>query len=222
MQQYAGYVSPPTRIRRMGLQDLGFVVNEHARCFPHGFFARLGPRFLARYYRTFLDGPLSLAIVTEINGAPVGYLVGILDTREHRRLLLRHHGVALAWTALLAMAVRPWLVAIFIWTRLRRYLTSISKTRPNSGVADASVQSVAVLSHVVVSNDARCRGVGASMVSKFVAEAQAAKCAGICLVTLAGARGAGTFYERRGWKHTHRRRSGEGRVLDYYRYDLPT
>lgn len=205
----------------MGLQDLDFVVQEHTQCFPHGFFARLGPRFLTRYYRTFLDGPLAVAVISETNGVPVGYLVGILKTREHRRLLLDHHGVPLASAAALAMAARPWLGAIFIWTRLRRYLTSISKARHNAGLADASSRRVAVLSHVVVSTKARCQGVGASLVEEFLEQAEAAECGSACLVTLAGAQGAGAFYQSRGWQHTHRRRSAEGRVLDYYTFDLP-
>ena len=38
----------------MNTADLGFVVREHRRHFPDGFFARLGRGFLREYYRAFL------------------------------------------------------------------------------------------------------------------------------------------------------------------------
>ncbi|KRB73141.1 hypothetical protein ASE01_20450 [Nocardioides sp. Root190] len=49
----------------MDLQDLQPVVQAHLTTFPRGFFARLGSRFLTRYFRTFLDGPLAVALVVE-------------------------------------------------------------------------------------------------------------------------------------------------------------
>jgi len=45
------------RIRFMDPEDLPFVIAEHLGHFPDGFFARLGPKFLAAYTRTYLTGP---------------------------------------------------------------------------------------------------------------------------------------------------------------------
>lgn len=213
------YDHKPWRMRRMGLQDLPFVVHSHSQHFAHGFFARLGPRFLTKYYRTFLDGPLAVAVVCEIDEAPIGYLVGILDTRRHRRLLLAHHGTTLAVAAALGMIARPWLAVTFLWTRCRRYVAAISRARHASGAADAPVH-VAVLSHLVVLSEARCQGIGAALVDEFLRQAVEADCSRACLVTLAGDTGAGTFYQRRGWTHTHQGRSPEGRELAYYSCDL--
>lgn len=203
----------------MGLQDMPFVVTAHLASFPHGFFARLGPRFLIRYYRTFLDGPLAVAVVSESHGTPTGYLVGILDTRQHRRLLLAHHGTSLVLAACLGMLARPWLAVEFAWTRLRRYSKAVFRDRQR-GQAVAPRTDVGVLSHVVVSGSTRCRGTGTALVEEFVAHATAAGCSRCCLVTLAGTAGAGTFYERRGWSRTHQRRSSEGRELLYYALEL--
>ena len=87
------------RVRRMGLSDLDFVVGQHLDHFPQNPFSRLGPAFLGRYYRTFLDGPHAAASVATLHDEPVGYLVGILDAIEHRRLLRRYHGRALVASA---------------------------------------------------------------------------------------------------------------------------
>ena len=73
------------QLRRMGLQDLHVVTDMHMAEFREGFFVRLGARFLRRYYRTFLDGPLATALVCESDGAVCGYLVGVLDPTAHPR-----------------------------------------------------------------------------------------------------------------------------------------
>ena len=203
----------------MGLQDMPYAVTTHSLHFSDGFFARLGTRFLTHYYRTYLDGPTACAVVSEIDGAVCGYLVGVLDTPRHRGLLLTYHGRALTLAAALGMLRRPWLAAIFVRTRLRRYVRALARGRQSLEAFDAGGP-VAVLSHVVVSAEDRCHGVGTALVDKFLRQAELAGCRRACLVTLAGDRGAGEFYERRGWTRTHQRSSSPGRDLVYYAIDL--
>ena len=199
----------------MGLQDLAYVVDAHADNFPDGFFARLGPRFLRQYYRTFLDGPLATCVVVEHEGRPCGYLVGILDPPQHRRLMLRYHAVSLALAAGLGMFRRPRLAATFVVTRLGRYRAALVRSS-RGGAARGPAMRTAVLSHVAVSEAYRRSGIGTILVDEFLAEAHAAGCARACLVTQAGPEGAGDFYARRGWTFTHQRRTTEGRDLTYY------
>ena len=206
-------------VRRMGLADLSPVVAAHRVSFPHGFFARLGPRFLARYYRTFLDGPLAVAVVAEENGEPCGYLVGMLDPTGHRKLVLRYHGRSLAMAAGLAMLTRPRTTLTFLTTRVTRYRRALRRTRRSSAGTSDAVRA-AVLSHVVVSEASRNRGIGSALVDEFLAQARAARCTSACLVTLDGPAGAGEFYRRIGWTRSHDRTSQEGQVLAYYTIEL--
>lgn len=193
-------------LRRMGLQDLPYVVRTHLERFPQGFFARLGPGFLARYYRTFLDGPTAVAVVAEVEGEAVGYLTGVLRPPEHRQLLLRYHGPGLTIAACAAMLRRPRVALGFVFTRLPHYARRIGRdlcqsrtprpaTRPE---ADRRVGPTAVLTHVVVAEPRRRRGLGRRLVDHFLEEADAAGCASAALVTPAEM-GAAAFYERIGW-----------------------
>lgn len=207
------------RVRRMGLQDLGEVVGGHRASFPNGFFARLGPRFLRRYYRTFLDGPLAVALVVEVAGIPSGYLVGVLDPVQHRRLLLTYHGVALAACGLFGLIRRPQVMARFVATRIRRYLVVLTRSANRAAELEDGPR-IAVLSHIVVARQARGRGLGTVLVDTFIAQARDAGRERACLVTLTGPTGAGSFYEKSGWRHTRDATGVDGRRLSYYERDL--
>lgn len=208
-------------IRRMGLQDLAFVSAAHQAHFGDGFFARLGPRFLARYYRTFLDGPTAVALIAEMEGTRCGYLTGVLHTREHRKLLLRYHGPALAVRGSVAMALRPRVGLTFLATRLPRYVRGLRR-----GLAPQSTPTrnspggqTAVLTHIVVDEPHRKRGVGRQLVDRFLAEAGQAGCTTAALVTLAEATGAAQFYEAHGWTRCGDVTTPEGKHL--WRYTIP-
>ncbi|NHA01282.1 GNAT family N-acetyltransferase [Nocardioides sp. W3-2-3] len=187
--------------------------------FPRGFFARLGPRFLRRYYRTFLDGPLAVALVVEVAGMPAGYLAGILDPAPHRRLLLAYHGLALATCGLLGLMRRPAVLAKFLVTRARRYVVALL-VRNHATVKHFAGPRLAVLSHVVVAKDCRGSGLGTVLVDAFLDHARAAQRDRACLVTIAGTGGAGEFYAKSGWTHIRDSTGVDGRRLSYYERDL--
>jgi GNAT superfamily N-acetyltransferase len=215
-----------TDIRSMARGDLPFVLRQHRSAFPDNVMGRMGPIFLRRYYRTFLDGPFAVAVVAERHGRPVGYLVGILDTARHRRRLLRRHGAALAVALLIGFALHPVLVTRTMTSRASKALSSKraaddhgSDSGPADG-GDGDVGSepgpVAVLSHVAVPESSQRLGVGRRLVDFFVEEARAAGCAEVCLATLDDADGAWKFYERLGWELTSTRRTFDGRPLRFY------
>ena len=203
----------------MGLQDLSVVADLHRAEFREGFFVRLGRRFLRRYYRTFLDGPLATALVCEADGAVCGYLVGVLDPPQHRRLLLRHHGPSLALCAFAGLICRPGLALYFLRTRARRYLRALTKQARATGVA-ADPERLAVLTYVAVDPSLRGHGIGSTLVERFLDEAAAAGRTAVCLVTVAGAGGAGDFYASRGWVHVGDTRRSDGQALEHYRFQL--
>ena len=203
----------------MGLQDLPVVTDMHRAEFRDGFFVRLGPRFLRRYYRTFLDGPLATALVCEKEGAVCGYLVGVLDPPQHRRLLLRHHGRSLALTALAGLVWRPGLALHFLRTRARRYLRALFRQAGAAAVV-AEPTKLAVLTYVAVDPSFRGHGIGSVLVNRFLGEAAAAGRDAVCLVTLAGAAGAGGYYASRGWVHVADGRRPDGQSLEHYQFLL--
>lgn len=204
-------------VRSMREQDVPGVVSAHLLAFADGFFARLGRKFLTRYYRTFCDGPFAVALVAETDGHACGYLVGIVDPSQHRRVLLSDHGRLLAWWGFLGLARRPLLLMRFVATRSKRYAAALLRARHTD---QAEPERVAVLSHIVVAPERRGDGVGTALVDHFLGRAVAAGCERACLVTIAGSGGAGDFYSQMGWTYIQSRLSVDHRRLAYYELDL--
>ncbi|ALV33112.1 GNAT family N-acetyltransferase [Streptomyces sp. CdTB01] len=203
----------------MDPDDLPFVVAEHLRHFPDGFFARLGPRFLTAYTRTYLTGADASAYTAEADGQPVGFLVGATDPVAHRRHAIHDHGRGLLLRGLGSLCLRPRLALHFTRTRLMRYCRRLMPNRaaPQAPAA-AAPGAAAVLAHVVVAEHARCHGIGAALIARFVEDAAAAGCARVTLVTAAEG-GAGPYYERHGWLPRGETRTPDGRHL--LTYDFP-
>ena len=209
----------PVLTRRMGLADLEFVVDEHLAHFPDNVFGQMGRRFLTEYYRTFLDGPHADAVVTVAEGARVGYLVGVLDVREHRRLVRRFHFRRLAWYAAAALARRPRMAAGLVRRRISVRLTALrSRARVTSGASER----IAVLSHVAVRSEARGLGLGTSMILQFVERAQDAGAHTVSVATRAGEAGAGDLYQQLGWRLVRERTTFDGRRIALLDLDLTT
>lgn len=207
------------QIRRMGLADLEFVVQEHLAHFPDNVFGQLGRRFLTEYYRTFLDGPHADAVVAMVAGTRAGYLVGVLDVREHRRLVRRFHSRRLAWYAARALARRPRMAGGLL---RRRIAVRLAALRRSMRVAGVRAERVAVLSHVAVQPDAQGLGLGTAMILQFVQRATDARVATVSVATRAGETGAGGLYERLGWKLANERNTFDGRRIALYDLDLAT
>lgn len=212
------------QVRPMTEGDLPFVVALHERYFPQGFFAKLGPGFLAEYYRGFLATPTAVALVAEDDGRPLGYLAGLLHPQAHRRHLLRQRGVRLAVRGGLALARRPRLAVYFLRTRAGLYARKLLRARaqpatavtarPDPDSAASPEPDLAVLSHVAVLPDQQGRGVGSRLVDEFERRAQHAGCRRAQLVT-SSAR-AGAYYRHRGWHVRNEHETHDGvRVTTY-------
>jgi ribosomal protein S18 acetylase RimI-like enzyme len=211
-------------IRPMEPEDLSFVITEHLANFPEGFFARLGPRYLMAYTRTYLTSPHARAYIVEAGGTSVGFLVGVTTPSEHRKHILTEHGRKLALRAFMALSVRPALALHFIRTRLGRYARKFILGRRRQGKEAALATSrdsvSAVLAHVVVSAQFRSYGLGSALIRRFTQDAAATGCARIALVTAAGPGGAGGYYERLGWHRTGETRTPDGHSLLTYEFPL--
>lgn len=186
----------------MRKDDVVFTAALHHVELPHGFFPKLGMRYLGAYHRTYVASPHSVALIAEDCGRPCGFLVGTVRHSDHNRFVVRTHGARLTFAALRAMLTRPRLAVQFVSTRLGRYVRSLANhLRPTSTpsvVGDQAVSS-ATLSHVAVTPDKRTNGVGSLLVNGFTEAARTAGSHSAALSTLAEERGAADFYTRLGW-----------------------
>lgn len=194
------------RLRPLEEDDLPFAASLHAALLSHGFFGRLGPRFLRTYYQAFTRSPYAHAEMALLGERPVGVLVGTLDNHQHYAWVLRHLGVRLAVTGVLGLLAHPRELRLFLRTRVRRYVRGLSRLvgLPRGRARPAGPQAVdpclvAVLTHVCVSAEAQGRGAGGALTRSFLNRARSWGAREAQLVTLAGPRGAGGFYERAGW-----------------------
>jgi hypothetical protein len=72
-----------TAVHPAAHDDLGFCIALHHAELEHGFFTKLGPRFLEAYHATFVDSPHAVSRVATIGGHPVGFVAGLLQPRAH-------------------------------------------------------------------------------------------------------------------------------------------
>jgi len=211
---------PHTRVhyRRMAAADLPFVVDQHLHHFPDGFFARLGPTFLSEYYRAFLTGSAVSATIAEMEGRPVGYLVGVSDPAEHRDHVVRRHGRSLVLKAATAMLLRPPLGLLFLRTRAGLYARKLlrRRTQPEPSAKVVATGPTAVLTHVAITPGAQSHGIGSELIRRFDEEVAANGCKQVTLVTASGVEGAGPYYEHRGWTACGQRCTPDGLWLTTY------
>lgn len=207
--------------------DLQHTAALHDLALPHGFFAQLGPQFLARYHETFMASPHGVARVAVVDTSIVGFVVGPTDSTTHYRWVARHRGAHLAWAALVALIRRPHLWAPFFRTRLTRYVRSLQRLLRRQVATTASHPSdsarppkdVAVLTHVAVAPTHRGQRVGSALVDAFTGECVAAGAPEVRLIT-DSTTGGRDFYKRLGWTEVTERKASDGSLVVEFRHDL--
>jgi ribosomal protein S18 acetylase RimI-like enzyme len=206
-------------VRPLAPAETEAAARLHLRELPHEFLTRLGRGFLARYYRAFVESPhaVALAAVDRGSGGLAGVLIGTLDTRAHYSYLVRRHGLALAGHAALRALGRPSLALELLRTRAVRYLRGIVRhlRRAEGGPEEPSPERVGFMAFVAVDRARRGGGGGGALIAAYEKLAFEARLDRLELVTLPDGRGAGPFYERRGWEYAGERvsRSGERYAL---------
>lgn len=201
------------------------AVQLHLRAFPDDLLARLGPRFLARYYRAFAESPHAVLLLAVERGSleAVGYLLGTFDHRAQYSHLVRRHGPALA-AHLLAQLLRHPILARDVVRRgvLGRYVRGALRSLLGLGAAPGGEagERIGVLLYLVVDRAHQRRGIGSYLVSRYELYAWAAELDRLELVTCAGASGAGGFYERAGWDYAGWHTGHGGERMDVYTRSL--
>ena len=212
-------------------QDLRQSAAIHHGELDDSFFARLGPRFLQAYHRTYVTSPHAVALVVVTGGRVQGFLVGVLAPTAHGAYVLRTWGVRLAVVGGMALLVRPRELVLFLRTRLGRYARGLWRRRrtaagtsaPAQGGTSAPAQAgtSAVLSHLAVVRSAQGSGTGAALVARFTQEVRAASVSSIVLLTAVDGPGAG-FYRRLGYTETGNVVGGDGQTWLRFRQQLDT
>lgn len=195
--------SPQVHIRPSTPHDAATIAHLHLDLLPHGFFAKLGSRYLAAYHRTFMASPHAISFVACREDRVVGFIAGALDAHAHQRWTLRRRGGHLVVRGLAALAARPRLGWEFLTTRTGRYLRSMARAARPTGAATGASPSlasgpVAVLTHVAIDRSEQGGGAGSKLVDAFVESVRSAGTRRAELVTLCDS-GASAFYERLGW-----------------------
>lgn len=209
--------------------DLDATAQLHIEQLPVGFFPALGPRFMRRWHRTFLDSPHAVAFVAVRrcdSGEDVcAFLFGSTDESAHMRAVLaeRRCMLALASTAALSLLHHPPLAVRFLRTRAgpwtRRLLRTIT-SRPAAHSAQIDPVPVALLAAVAVRPPLRGSGVGACLVELFLTRAHERGAATAELLTSAGPDGAGAFYEHLGWSPVREHLTRDGVAVRSYRHPV--
>lgn len=184
--------------RPMELADLESVAKQHLAQLPAGFFGSLGERFLVAYYRTYLTSPVAVALIVEVDGQPVGYLVGTVDEASHRQHVIRLERTRLAITGLWCMAMRPQIVPRFVRTRLRKYGRAI-RLSVHRNARSQQPRRLGVLHHIAITSTKQRCGVGSELVSKFVSIGQIHSVEAFQLLTHTSNQSAKRFYLKHGW-----------------------
>lgn len=202
--------TPAVTFRPMARTDAAWSAELHRRALAVGLFPSLGPRFLRRYHLTFIDSPFAVALMAEVDDAPAGFVLGILQPGPHRRETLRRHGSRLAVMGLGAILVRPAVLFRFARTRLRAYVRALWRHLRTHEVRERhdSTGRAAVLCHIAVEDSHRGLGLGKQLVDALVGAACATGRRTVRTSTV----DAASFYESLGWTHTTAGRTFDGEV----------
>jgi len=193
-------------IRAAVPEDAEVIARLHAEALPEYFLTHLGPAFLRRYYRAFLQAPHTV-VVGSIDRDPVGFVAGTTDLGAFRRHLYPPNLLPFAWIVVRRTVadrtVRREVVARLhhvrlalraLFSRLRRRDDELAEAGPTL----ASLFSIAVAPH------AQGSGVADAIITKYLAiEASKGATRSQLSVNDDNAR-ALAFYERRGWAETDR------------------
>ncbi len=207
--------------------DLDATAHLHIEQLPVGFFPDLGPHFMRRWHKTFLDSPHGVALVAvcrcDAGEQVCAFLFGSIDESAHLRAVLadRRCLLALAATAAVSLLRHPPLAVRFLRTRARPWTRRLLRTltsRPAAPPARTDPVPVALLAAVAVRPSLRGSGVGARLVELFLIRAHERGAATAELVTGAGPDGAGAFYEHLGWSPGREHRTRDGDTVRSYRH----
>lgn len=212
-------------LRPIRKSDLEAIARIHMEVFPSYFLSQLGIKFIVRFYSMFVDSVSHIGYVAEVDGQPVGFVVGTTNARELYRTFYRKNffrtAFLIVWNTLTNPVVRGGLNKRIshVITALKS-LANIQSSEPASqdanflNDAEASRPSLVKtrLLSIGVLNQFRGTGVAASLASRFLARCNEVNVDVVGLSVKADNDSAIRFYEKNGWLEETRTRA----VIFYY------
>jgi ribosomal protein S18 acetylase RimI-like enzyme len=163
-------------IRPATRADLPAVVAAHVAAFPGFFLTRMGPRFLAAYYRMVLESPEGILLVGESAGAVGGFVAGVARPDAFYRTMLRRP-LTLGVPAVLRLVTSPRMLLDVAGRVCRLGSSGHPQGQRGPRRARAELASLAVLP------SQRRLGLGRRLVAAFVTEAGRRRVAEVRLTT---------------------------------------
>lgn len=189
---------PPSALvlRPMSRDDCRATAALHVQYLGDGLFPRLGPRFVRRWHRTFVDSVDAVGhVAVRPDGEVLGFVAAATDQRAYVTSTLQEARGSLLVRGGLAMAARPRVAAVFLRTRLRSYWARLRRPVRSAPPGPRT----AVVHAIVTSPAARGTGVGRMLLAQVQADVRASSTRCIELVSEDGAHGGADFYRRLGW-----------------------
>ena len=186
------------------------TVEIHLRSFPNFFLSFLGPSFLRDIlFQFFSENAQGIGFVAqELNGKILGVVVGPLNARGYFKRLLMRRWWAFCLASVGAMLRKP--SSVFRLFRAIFYRGKIPPGPPR-----------ALLSSIAVVPSKQGRGIGKTLVERWVAEVQRRGAAGCYLSTDAcNNEVVNRFYQSLGWRIENSFITPEGRRMHCYVYDF--
>ena len=204
-------------VRKATLSDVERVAYIHGMCFPKEFLTLLDKAGLSAYYRFFIENPLGLCFVAEMEGNVVGFVTGWEKGSTYQRPLLRLYGATFAASLLKSSFKHPRRACPLVQARLRvlaqfasEWLSLFAKSKirgkegnpspaaegqsNESRVVNASLLSIAVLP------EHRGTTAATRLNAAFVEECCRRQVSEILLTVHVENLRARSYYEKNGWQ----------------------
>lgn len=213
-------------IREIKPDDLKRIVDLHMVVLGDEFITRLGKGFMRTYYQAFAQSSHAKALMAEIDGRPVGALLGTLVPSSHYEWMIKHAGLKLCLHMVCHSILNPATGYDVLRTRFLRYAMGVLRyvrrtlskwtIRTTRDLPTPVTNRVADITHLFVDPHVRGERIGSALVHAYESQARLHGVSRVDLVTLPpNEGGAGTFYQRLGWTPcgTRTSRSGEKFIL---------
>lgn len=190
-------------------EDIKATASLHHREFDEEFLSKFGERFLRSYHRIWKGSPYAISLcVKDKKGILVGFLLGAFDSTYHYRYFKQpSHLLKLGIRIVSHSLVSPAFLVDLVRTRAKWYLGVLlkeikglfyKKNRLETQSSNISDLKEGEITHLIVKNSYRGKGLGEGLVVKAIEIAKLKGCAKISLVTPKES-GAIKFYEKRGF-----------------------
>lgn len=190
----------------LGPAHIDQCVKLHLQAFPDFFLSQLGTRFLAEFYRAFVDDSDAITGVVVDQGQVRGVVVGTVRPDGFFTRLLKRRWLAFAWASSAMVLRRP--------TTAPRLLRAVRYR----GDVPIEVDG-ALLSSICVTPAEQGSGIGAALIQHFAERVREAGVGAFLVTDMVGNDGTNAFYVRQGWRLAGCYETPEGRAMNCYVLD---